>query len=280
MARSIVNRCWNGKTDTSADAVRRAAALDGGWQMALGSDQTTIRDSVASRTDELFETWSPKRIEFEGGYDLDGDGILESSQTINTSTIGELIRPSVNRNLSNESSGDIVLRNYDQSVIPNALPGLPTGYDRSPSFIPDTTDPNSILVRLRRTDEQSIPGGTSDGNLPYLWSRGSLLSFGLKGKGIAVRSETIAKLSPATAVGSATNVLLPPVLAAAIPLTEIVSGTLPWLIDDLPIPPRSVQAVIDTPSATLTGLVTCRLPSKCRQVNGRIGFSSCSPTSA
>ena len=50
----------------------------------------------------------PKRIEFEGGYDLDGDGILESSQTINTSTTGELIRPSVNRNLCNESSGDIV----------------------------------------------------------------------------------------------------------------------------------------------------------------------------
>lgn len=242
-------------TQARMQSVTDAAALDGGWQMALGSDQSTIRNSVADRTDELFETWSPKRIEFEGGYDLDGDGILESSQTINTSTIGEMIRPSVNRNLSNESSGDIVLGNYDQTVIPNALPGLPTGYDRSPSFIPDATDPNSVLVRLRRTDEQSIPGGTSDGNLPYLWSRGSLLGFGLKGQGIAVRSETIAKLSPATAVGSATNALLPPVLSAAIPQTEVISETfsrasLMTFADS----PQIGATVIDTPTATLTGI--------------------------
>ncbi len=242
-------------TQARMQSVTDAAAIDGGWQMALGSDQTAVRDAVSNRTDELFETWTPKRLEFEGGYDLDQDGILESSQTINTNTVGEAIRPSIDRNFGNEPAGDVVLGIYDETSIPNVLPGLPSGYDRGQGFIADTTSPNSILVRLRRTNEQAIPGGTSDGNLPYLWSRGSLLGFGLKGQGIAVRSESIAKLSPATAVGSATNALLPPVLSAAIPLTEVVSETFSraslMMFSDSP---QIGATVIDTPTAALTGI--------------------------
>jgi hypothetical protein len=242
-------------TQARMQSVTDAAAIDGGWQMALGSDQTAVRAAVVNRTDELFETWSPKRLEFEGGYDLDGDGILESSQTINTNSLGEQFRPTLDQNLSNEPTGDIVLGDYDDTSIPNLLPGLPTGYDRSPGFIADVDDPNSLLVRLRRTNEQAIPGGTSGGNLPYLWSRGSLLGFGLKGKGIAIRSETIAKLSPATAVGTAVSELLPPVLAAAIPLSEVVSETfvrnsLMTFSDS----PEIGATVIDAPNATLTGI--------------------------
>ncbi len=242
-------------TQARMQSVTDAAAIDGGWQMALGSDQTAVRDAVSNRTDELFETWTPKRLEFEGGYDLDQDGILESSQTINTNTLGEAIRPSIDRNFGNEPAGDVVLGIYDETSIPNVLPGLPSGYDRGQGFIADTTSPNSILVRLRRTNEQAIPGGTSDGNLPYLWSRGSLLGFGLKGQGIAVRSESIAKLSPATAVGSATNALLPPVLSAAIPLTEVVSETFSRAsLMTFSDSPQIGATVIDTPTAALTGI--------------------------
>jgi len=242
-------------TQARMQSVTDAAAIDGGWQMALGSDQTAVRDAVSNRTDELFETWAPRRLEFEGGYDLDQDGILESSQTINTNTLGEAIRPSIDRNLGNEPAGDVVLGIYNETSIPNVLPGLPSGYDRGPGFIADTTTPNSILVRLRRTNEQAIPGGTSDGNLPYLWSRGSLLGFGLKGKGIAVRSESIAKLSPVTAVGSATSELLPPVLSAAIPLTEVVSETFTRAsLMTFSDSPQIGATVIDTPTAALTGI--------------------------
>lgn len=242
-------------TQARMQSVTDAAAIDGGWQLSLGSNQTAVRDAVANRTDQLFETWSPKRLEFDGGYDLDGDGVLESSQNINTTTIGEVIRPSLERNLNNEATGDIVLGNYDETAVPSTLPGLPTGYDRGTSFIADTTDPDSVLVRLRRTNEQSIPGGTSEGNLPYLWSRGSLLGFGLKGQGIAIRSETIAKLYPATAVGTGVSELLPPVLSAAIPLAEVEAETFDRAsLMTFSDSPQIGASVIDTPTATLTGI--------------------------
>ncbi len=65
-------------TQARMQSVTDAAAMEGGWQISLGSNQTSVRDAAANRTGELFETWSPKRLEFEGGYDLDGDGILDS----------------------------------------------------------------------------------------------------------------------------------------------------------------------------------------------------------
>jgi hypothetical protein len=242
-------------TQARMQSVTDAAAIDGGWQMALGSDQTEIRDAVIHRTDELFETWSPKRLEFQGGYDLNNDGIFESSPEIDPDTTGEPLRHSLNQNLNNEPAGDIVLGNYDETLIPNVLPGQPNGYDRTPVFVADADDPDSILVRLRQTEEQAIPGGTSEGNLPYLWSRGSLLDLGLKGQGMAVRSESIANLSPATAVGSANSESIPSVLSVAIPLNEVVSETfnrdsLMTFADS----PEIGASVINAPNSTLTGI--------------------------
>ena len=242
-------------TQAKMQSVTDAAAMEGGWQISLGSNQTSVRDAAANRTGELFETWSPKPLEFEGGYDLDGDGILESSQTINTNTIGDRIRPALNQNPNNEPAGDIVLGTYDENSIPTVLPGRPTGYDRNSAFVADVDNPNSILVRLRRTNEQGIPGGTAQGNLPYLWSRGSMLSFGLKGRGIAVRSESITKLSPATAVGDATSERLPTFVSAAIPLTEVVSETFTRnTLMSFAGSPHIGAAVIDAPAAAVTGI--------------------------
>ncbi|WP_404305613.1 pilus assembly protein TadG-related protein [Neorhodopirellula lusitana] len=190
-------------TQAHMQSVSDAAAIEGGWQLAMGADEGTTRDAVVRRAAEMSESWGPHRIELEDGYDLNDDEKPESSQTIKRDTLGDPVRPMLDPNVENDIAGDIVLGEYMHGEVPDDLPGLPIGYDRSPAFEPNDEDPNSILVRLRRTGEEGIAGGTSAERLTYLWSRGSLLDLGLKGRGIAVRSESIAKLAPAVAIGRA-----------------------------------------------------------------------------
>ncbi|KLU06676.1 putative transmembrane protein [Rhodopirellula islandica] len=190
-------------TQAHMQSVSDAAAIEGGWQLAMGADKETTRDAVVRRAAEMSESWGPHRIELEDGYDLNDDGKRESSQTIKRDTLGDPVRPMLDPNVDNDIAGDIVLGEYMRGEVPDDLPGQPSGYDRSPAFEPNDEDPNSILVRLRRTGEAALAGGTSAERLTYLWSRGSLLDLSLKGDGIAVRSESIATLAPAVAIGRA-----------------------------------------------------------------------------
>ncbi|WP_372717893.1 pilus assembly protein TadG-related protein [Novipirellula sp.] len=188
-------------TQAHMQSVSDAAAIEGGWQLAMGVDETTTRIAVVDRAAEMSESWGPHRVELEDGYDLNGDDKPESSQTINRDTLGDPIRPMLDPNVDNNIEGDIVLGEYLINEVSDNLPGAPMGYDRGQAFEPNVVDPNSILVRLRRTGEDDLAGGTSAERLTYLWSRGSLLNLGLKGCGIAVRSESIAMMAPVVAVG-------------------------------------------------------------------------------
>ncbi|WP_236626041.1 pilus assembly protein TadG-related protein [Rhodopirellula baltica] len=207
-------------TQAHMQSVSDAAALEGGWQLAMGADQTTTRNAVVDRAAGMSESWGSHRIELEDGHDLNDDGKPESSQTINRDTLGDPIRPMLDPNVDNNTAGDIVLGKYMINEVPDELPGQPMGYDRH-AFEPDVNDPNSVLVRLRRTGEDDLAGGASAERLTYLWSRGSLLDLGLKGDGIAVRSESIAKLAPVVAVGTAVSSSLPTAINAAIELVDV-----------------------------------------------------------
>lgn len=207
-----------------------AAAIEGAWQMAIGADDELVRQRVAQTVDEMAPTWGAQRIELEGGFDLDGDGVPESSTLINRDTLGQAVRTTLDLNLDNQTPGDIVIGRYDPDQVPETLPGQPAGYDRGDAFAPDdadnANDADSILVRLRRTGEADIPGGTSAERLSYLWSRGSLFNFRLLGSGIAVRSESIARLVPAVKINDAIENVSPSVLEAAILVEEIANENL------------------------------------------------------
>jgi len=202
-------------TQAHMQSVSDAASLEGGWQLAMGANQTTTRIAVVDRAAEMSESWGPHRIELEDGYNLGGSGKPESSQTINRDTLGDPVRPMLDPNVDNDLEGDIVLGKYCdcrentecwKEFQLNPLPGQPVGYGRGKMFEPTDFDvANSVLVRLRRTGEDDLAGGTSAERLTYLWSRGSLLDFGLKGCGIAVRSESIARLQPVVHVGTHTD---------------------------------------------------------------------------
>ncbi|MEO1616367.1 MAG: pilus assembly protein TadG-related protein [Planctomycetota bacterium] len=199
-------------TQANMQSISDSAAMEGGWRMAMDAEEIVTRDAVVNRADQLSDSWGARRIELEGGFDLDRDGVPESSQTINRQSLGEGVEPTLRRNEGNAISGDIVLGQYDPTSVPGRLPGKPPGYDRGPAFIPSTDQPNALLVRLRRTGEDDIEGGVSAERLTYLWSRGSLIDLGLKGDGIAVRSETIVQVKPAVAVGWADHDELPGLL--------------------------------------------------------------------
>ncbi|WP_283433059.1 Tad domain-containing protein [Neorhodopirellula lusitana] len=237
-------------TQAHMQSVSDAAAIEGGWQLAMGADEGTTRDAVVRRAAEMSESWGPHRIELEDGYDLNDDGKPESSQTIKRDTLGEPVRPMLDPNNDNDIAGDIVLGEYERSKVPDFLPGQPIGYDRSPAFEPNDEDPNSILVRLRRTGEEGIAGGTSAERLTYLWSRGSLLDLSLKGAGIAVRSETIAKLAPVVAIGDDAEGLLPTALDAAIPLSQVTAESYDResLMD--PVDPKQIGTVVENDEPT------------------------------
>lgn len=188
-----------------------AAAIEGAWQLAAEADPSTARDEAVRRAEEMTSDpqgllgWGPHRLEFETdqgvqGYDLDGDGVPESAQTIRDETLGQPIHPTLDPNYTNAIAGDVVIGDYDVTGVPEQLPGQPINYERGPAFQPND-DGDAMLVRARRTGEESIEGGTSAERVVALWSRGSIVDFGFKGRGIAVRGESIADLSPVAMVG-------------------------------------------------------------------------------
>ena len=218
-------------TRVHLQSVSESAAVEGGWQMAMNADAVMIRQAVADRASALSETGGPRRIELEGGVDLDNDGAPESSQTINEATLGDPVFAELDLNVENDPEGDIVFGGYDATEVPGMLPGPPPDYNRGTAFIPNDEVFNALLVRKRRTGED-ISGGTSAERVAYLWSRGSLLDFGLKGSGIAVRGEAIVQLAPAVAVGWADDDRLPGLLAGiAVRSSSVQSDT--YQIDDL-----------------------------------------------
>ncbi|ELP33201.1 hypothetical protein RBSWK_03047 [Rhodopirellula baltica SWK14] len=254
-------------TQAHMQSVSDAASLEGGWQLAMGANQTTTRIAVVDRAAEMSESWGPHRIELEDGYNLGGSGKPESSQTINRDTLGDPVRPMLDPNVDNDLEGDIVLGKYCdcrentecwKEFQLNPLPGQPVGYGRGKMFEPTDFDvANSVLVRLRRTGEDDLAGGTSAERLTYLWSRGSLLDFGLKGDGIAVRSESIAKLAPAVAVG-----ILPETETqlSAIPVSISIDD---WngLLLDTPASPATLTSfgnspLLEVPEMLLVGTST------------------------
>lgn len=210
-------------TQAHMQSVADAAAIEGGWELAAGGGAIDVRQAILDRADEVTESWGTRRIEFQpGGFNLDGDGVPESSLTINRETLGDAVKPELNANVDNAPQGDIVFGKYDGGSVPFRLPGQPTGYDRGEAFVSSSIDDgNAILVRLRRTGETEITGGTSAEPLAYLWSRGSLLDFGLRGRGISVRGESIVELVPAVAVGTAMSPQLPTAIGAAVELNDV-----------------------------------------------------------
>jgi len=132
-------------TQAHMQSVSDAASLEGGWQLAMGANQTTTRIAVVDRAAEMSESWGPHRIELEDGYNLGGSGKPESSQTINRDTLGDPVRPMLDPNVDNDLEGDIVLGKYCdcrentecwKEFQLNPLPGQPVGYGRGKMFEP------------------------------------------------------------------------------------------------------------------------------------------------
>lgn len=211
-------------TQAHMQSVADAAAIEGGWELAGGSDAIDIRQSIIQRADEATESWGARRIEFEpGGFDLDDDGVFESALTIDCETYGDPVKPALDANVANAPEGDIVFGVYDANSVSETLPGQPMGYDRGRAFAPSLSDDaKAILVRLRRTGETDLEGGSSAEPLAYLWSRGSLLDLGLKGRGVSVRGESIVQLVPAVRIHSVSNGT-PAVLHAAVAFSIVTS---------------------------------------------------------
>jgi hypothetical protein len=242
-------------TQAHMQSVTDASAIEGGWFKAMGTDEIAMREAVVRRADEISESWGQRRIELDGGYDLDDDVKAESAQTFNRDTLGDPVKQSLDLNMDNEFEGDIVTGLYDESEVPSSLPGQPVGHDLSPAFEPNAESYNSILVRLRRTGERDIPGGVSAERLTFLWSRGSLLNFGLRGRGIAVRSESIAKMAPVVAVGDSADGRLPTALNVAIPLSEVTAETFSRESLMISENPRQIGALVTSGStANFTGV--------------------------
>ena len=118
-------------------------------------------------------------------------------------------------NLTNATSGDMVSGNYTYSAS-NYNPAqtiaveddLYNRVDFGPS--PPTTSASSFLVRLKRSNEQTVASSFSSGpTLPYLFGRGSLIqtqttsagTVWAKSQGITARATGIANATPALFVG-------------------------------------------------------------------------------
>ena len=117
-------------------------------------------------------------------------------------------------NLTNTTSGDMVDGDYTYNPAnynPAVTPAVEDDQYNRVDFQPDSTaSASSFLVRLKRSNEQTVSSSFSSGpTLPYLFGRGSLLqtqttssgTVWAKSQGITARATGIANATPALFVG-------------------------------------------------------------------------------
>jgi len=109
-------------------------------------------------------------------------------------------KPELDTNPGNTPEGDMVRGAF--SYTPLAMEDAT--YTRN-DFDPDTGGP-AFLVRMRRSNEENIPGGTSGRAIPFLLARGGTIQANSDGyspriDGITVRATSIADARPALRVG-------------------------------------------------------------------------------
>lgn len=161
------------------------------------SSDTNRRQSAADRVAEMFDddfdTASDSR-NFGAGPNLSLTGGVAVTATFQGSQDLAIPQPPVYKpdmqlNTANQDDGDFVAGTFIDKDLQPAVSG------------------NALLARLRRTDESLTSGvGHSGGNIPFLFGRGSLLSPELRGRGVAVRAESIADARPAVQVGEARTI--------------------------------------------------------------------------
>ncbi len=112
----------------------------------------------------------------------------------------QVYQPTLQTNAANDLDGDIVAGTYT----PSATTANPEagGYTR-PDFVNDSTAPDSVLVRLRRSSAYSTPDGvrSSGPPLPFLFAQGSMMNAVGKAQGVTVRATAIAAARPVLSAG-------------------------------------------------------------------------------
>ncbi|ADB15870.1 hypothetical protein Psta_1192 [Pirellula staleyi DSM 6068] len=130
------------------------------------------------------------RLTFTGGTSISPEFNASQTMSIPSSRVYDPVL-SLN-SASNDPAGDIVAGN---AIKPELATIEENDYSRTDFTTGATIDGNrnGLLVRMRRTNETLDPAvGSTGGTIPYLFGRGSLIASDLKGRGIAVRSTSIA----------------------------------------------------------------------------------------
>lgn len=133
------------------------------------------------------------RLTFTGGIEISAEFNASQTMSIPSSRVYDPVL-SLN-SASNDPAGDIVAGN---AIKPELATIEENDYSRT-DFTTGATingNRNGLLVRMRRTNETLDPAvGSTGGTIPYLFGRGSLIASDLKGRGISVRSTSIAASS-------------------------------------------------------------------------------------
>ncbi len=133
------------------------------------------------------------RLTFTGGTPISPEFNASQTMSIPSSRVYDPVL-SLN-SASNDPPGDIVAGN---AIKPELATIEENDYSRTDFTTGATIDGNrnGLLVRMRRTNETLDPAvGSTGGTIPNLFGRGSLIASDLKGRGIAVRSTSIAASS-------------------------------------------------------------------------------------
>ena len=216
-------------TQLQLQAVSDSASLEASWGLAndrSGNDFLDTRLAASERATEQTEFTpfdngeivdgepdlglGPREVLLVDGFDLNGDGVTDAGRTI---VLGNRVEAGLNLNMNNSPGGDVVTGVYDVDNVPLSLPPAPpvaSPFERGPTFVPATDSAtNSVLVRLRRTGstDAGVENATSNSRLPVLFGAfsqfgtGTVGAFQQRSEGYAVRSESIAAVFPAVAVG-------------------------------------------------------------------------------